>query len=173
MEEKEEKVSKKVRALKIVRNVLISVVVLVVLIGGAGVAYIWYVGQNSDTQAVESAVDPVNPAPKITPKKPDPKAKVGASVQMLTSPIKPGSEASITIRTLPTAKCKIKVEYNKIAAKDPGLKDQTADEFGIATWDWTVGPNTPVGKWPVKVTCSHNKQSGMVQGDLEVKRVIE
>lgn len=165
-----EKVNK-ARILKRIRNVLLGIVVLTVLLVGGGVAYTWYMGQQpvENTAAVAQPVASPAPPPVITPTRPAPDAKVGASVQMITSPIAPGSNASITIKTNPEAVCTIKVVYDKIESKDSGLSPKTANEFGMAEWTWTVEPSVPAGKWPVKVTCANEKHSAMVQGDLVVR----
>jgi hypothetical protein len=61
------------------------------------------------------------------------------------------------------------VEYNDVPSADSGLKPKTADDFGIVSWAWTVEATTPVGEWPVDVTCVFNDQSAMVRGKLVVK----
>jgi len=104
----------------------------------------------------------------LQPIQSDPYANVGVSVQALTSPIKHGSEASITVKTNQRALCKIRVEYNKVASTDENLVDKNADEFGLVRWDWYVEDSVPIGKWPVEVTCYKNEKSGYVKGDLNV-----
>jgi len=111
---------------------------------------------------------PTSPTPVIKRAKPDPNNPSSASIQMFTSSVAPGSNASITVRTNPEAKCTIKVEYNKVPSTDSGLVPKVADEYGIVSWAWTVEEEVPLGKWPVKVTCVHNKRSAVVQGDLMV-----
>ncbi len=145
----------------------VSVFVLLALFVGGAVAYVWYSGQNTPDS---TATAPVADTPKavFTPSKPSPNAKASASVQMLTSPIAPGENASISIKTVPTAKCTIKVEYDKILSTDSGLVEKKADEFGIVDWTWTVGETVPHGTWPVTVTCVYNDQSAVVQGNLQV-----
>jgi hypothetical protein len=157
----------KPKIIRTVRNIAISFVVILVIAVGTGAAYTWYMG----TQKVASTVvaEPVvTTSPVIKPTKPAENASVGVSVQSLLTPITPGSNTSITIRTTPSATCIISVVYNDVPSTDSGLKAQQADDFGMATWTWTVGPSVPLGKWPVKVTCTYNKKSGVVQGDLVV-----
>ncbi len=76
--------------------------------------------------------------------------------------------ASIIIRTNAGSKCVIAVVYDKTASSDSGLGSKTADEYGIASWTWTVESSVPIGKWPVKVTCVYNGRSAVVQGNLQV-----
>jgi hypothetical protein len=155
--------------LKAVRNIVVSIVVLAVLFIGGGLGYTWYMGQqpSNTTSAIAAPVES-QPVPAIKPAKPAANAKESASVQMLTSPIAPGANASITVKTNPASKCTIIVEYNKVASKDSGLVARAADEFGTVSWTWTVDKTAPLGKWPVKVTCTYNKKSAFVQVDLKV-----
>lgn len=132
--------------------------------------YTWFMGQKGVESAAVATPVEAKPAPVIKPTKPAANARVGAAVHMLTSPVPPGSNASITVKTLATAKCTIVVEYNKVASKDSDLVAKTADEYGMVSWTWTVGESVPLGKWPVKVTCAYNKSSAMVQGDLVVAK---
>lgn len=156
----------KPKILKTIRNIVISFVVILVLAFGAGAGYTWYMGKQNVASTV--VAEPVEAVTVIKPTKPADNAPVGVSVQSLISPIAPGLNTSITIRTTPSATCDISVVYKDVQSTDSGLKAQQADDFGMATWTWTVGPSVPLGKWPVKVTCSYNKKSGVVQGDLVV-----
>lgn len=160
----------KAKIVKTVRNIAISTVVLLVLVVGGGVAYTWYVGQDeaANTAAIPAPVAPT-PAPVVKPTKPAADAKQSAAVQMLTSPVAPGENASIMVKTNATSECTITVEYNKIPSTDSGLKPKTADEFGIVSWTWTVEETVPIGKWPVDVVCAYNDQTAMVRGTLVVE----
>ena len=155
--------------LRTIRNILISAFVLLVLFGGAGVAYILYYGDDPvPEKKVEAATDTNPTLPR--PRKPSPNAIVGVSIQALMSPVKPGENSSVSIKTLPEASCVITVTYNGVVSKDSGLATKVADAYGAASWSWTVDKTTPVGKWPVKVLCSRNTSSGMVLGDLVVQK---
>jgi hypothetical protein len=160
------------RIIRFVRNIAISVAVLLVIFIGGGAAYTWYMGRTTvvDTSVADS-ID-TTPTPVIKHVQPAANANESASVQMLTSPVAPGSNASVTVKTNPSSECTIAVEYNKVASKDSGLRLKTADEFGIVSWTWTVEVSVPLGTWPVKVTCINtaNKKSAFVQGDLVVAR---
>jgi hypothetical protein len=128
-----------------------------------------YNGQHysSNSNAIAAPVQPTPPA-TIKAIKPATNAVVGASVQEITIPVAPGANASISIKTVPTASCNISVIYDKTASKDSGLSVKRADDFGIITWTWTVDKSAPIGTWPVKVTCTYNKKSAVVQADLLV-----
>lgn len=147
---------------------LIIALLLVIVAGGLGVLYVWYIGQDDSDVAVKAPVAASTPDLFAEPSAPAPDARVGVSIQTITSPISPGSNASVTIHTLPTADCSITVNYNSVASKDSGLVPRQADKYGAASWAWTVGADVPPGKWPVTVTCSYNKKSAVVVGDLVV-----
>lgn len=161
---------KKQRMPKPLRHALTSATVLLVIIVLGGIAYTYIVGQ-SDTQTVAATAPPEAPAePVIKPSQPSPNAKESAAVEALTSPVAPGENASVTIKTNPTSNCTISVMYNNVASTDSGLVAKAADSYGTVTWTWTVGTNVPVGTWPVKVTCAYHTQTAVVQGDLLVQK---
>lgn len=156
------------------RNIAIGTVVVLVLLVGAGVGYTWYVG----TQPVaEAATEEVAPAPKraarVSPSKPAPDAVVSVSSQLLTSPVVPGENASLSIKTNAGATCEITITYGEIGdedkqSADSGLKPKVADEYGMATWTWTVEADRPLGEWPVEVTCANEKNDAYLRVNLEV-----
>lgn len=167
---------------KSVRNTVVSVVALLVILVGVGIAYTWYVGQQSG-QSASVAPLPAKKysAPFSAPPKPSAKTPASAAVRMATSPVAPGDNASITIKTNPVAKCEITVEYDPkdrtlvanqppITVADSGLQPKTADEYGIVSWAWTFDETAPQGNWTAQATCGHHDQSAVVQGDIEVKR---
>ncbi|MDN5275383.1 MAG: exported protein of unknown function [Candidatus Saccharibacteria bacterium] len=161
------------KSLKLVRDIAIGSVVLVILAIALGVLYIWYTGQQgaqvADAATASEEVSPAYAAPNVQPKKPSADAQIGASVQMLTSPVAPGKNASITVRTLPEATCTIEVSYNDVISKDSGLSKKVADVYGLVSWSWTVDNTAAIGEWPVKVTCSLGEtRSAVVVGKLTV-----
>ncbi|MEO6109586.1 MAG: hypothetical protein ABIP50_01065 [Candidatus Saccharimonadales bacterium] len=156
--------------LRKIRNIAISVGILLVLFIGAGVAYTFYMSQTETPKIVTTPV--VDKKNTITHVKIAANAPASASVQSITTPIMPGDNASISIKSNPGSSCAIKVEYNKIPSTDSGLKDKVSDEFGITTWSWTIEPTAPEGKWPVSVTCTYNTKTAVVVGDLVVSKTI-
>lgn len=153
---------------KSARRTLNTLLVLSVLALGAGIAYTWYMGKQKPALAAEQPTA-INKPGIIKPHKVASDAKIGAAIQMFTADVKAGENASMTVRTNPEAECAIVVKYNNVPAKDSGLVTKVADEFGVASWAWTVAPGTPPGKWPVQVTCKNKKYSAVVIGDLIVK----
>lgn len=169
------KIDKK-RILKFLRNILIGAVVLIVLIVGLSVLYVWYTGQQDNSKAIAESVEPVAPVIKQEAKKVEitENTKASAAVQSLTSPIKPGMNAMISVKTNQDAKCKITAVYNKIPSTDSGLVEKQADEYGLVSWTWTVESSAPIGKWPVTVTCNIDEnRSAVVVGDLIVVNNLE
>ncbi len=163
--------TRKQKVFRSIRNAAISIAVLLVLFIGAGVAYTWYEGRKP---AVNTVVAPTTTTPStIKHIAPAENVQESASVQSLTSPVMPGDNASITIKTNPGSWCTIKVEYNKVASKDSGLIGKTADDYGTVTWAWTVESTVPLGSWPVTVTCLRNKLSAVVIGSLVVSKTAQ
>lgn len=161
----------KVRIPRPVRNVLISSGVLLILFVVAGVVYVFVVGRSSalDTKAVALPVA----APtrqEIKPTAPATNAVESAAVELITSPVALGSNASISVKTNAKSSCAISVVYNNVASTDSGLGTKVADEYGTISWTWTVSKTAPVGTWPVKVTCVYNSRSAVVQADLQVTK---
>jgi hypothetical protein len=156
--------------LRALRNIIISAFVLVVLFGAAGAAYVLLMGGKESDAKTEQPVAPP-PAPAFpTPRKPNPKDPESAGLEVLTSPVKPGENSSITVQTQPTSNCTISVAYNNVPTKDSGLVPKTADAYGNVTWSWTVDPAAPEGTWPVKVTCVFSGKSAVVIGNLQVSK---
>lgn len=167
--------SRRRKILKHVRNVTISIVALTVLTVGAGVGYTWYMGQQPAVEAavIEDETGTLRPAVS-KPRTVASDAKVSVSTQMITSPVEPGENASITARTNPEARCTIAVTYGEIGEKenksdDSGLVDKVADEYGVVSWTWSVEATRPTGKWPVEVTCENDKHSAYLRAELVVK----
>ena len=156
-------------------KVTAAAVTLLVVAVGAGVGYTWYVGEygKENPKAFQETTRATGGLQNTSrPKIPD-TATLGASVQSITSPVVPGSNSSIMIKTNPEANCTISVIYDKTPSTDSGLAPKKADEYGLVEWTWTVPANAPLGNWPVKVTCANKKNSAVVENDLRVVKTIE
>lgn len=152
-----------------------SIVLLLVVTAVAGIGYTWYMSEygNEENQAIQQPAEAsggmqVSKRPKISDT-----ATLGVSVQSITSPVTPGSNASFTVKTNPEAMCSVEVVYNDVPVKDSGLVAKKADEYGIVEWTWTVAGNAPVGNWPVKATCANKKNSAVVENDLRIVKTLE
>jgi len=157
---------------KAARNALVSAFLLVILFAGGGLAYTYYSGKNSaDTTA--SAADAAASATAaanqpVQASKTSSKTSEGVAINLLSSPVARGTAASMSVQTLPYSQCTIVVTYNKVPAHASGLTTKTADDFGTASWDWMVSPSAPIGKGMAKVTCTRDKKTAMVEGDIQV-----
>lgn len=160
--------SGRVDAKRRVKTVIISTFVILAVIVVAGVAYTWYNGQQPPAEA-KTDVSTEPQAKQIIPKTPDKNIQESAAVQTVTSPIAPGDNAMISIKTNPTSTCKISVIYNNVAAVDSGLTPRKADNFGTVNWAWTVPKGTPLGSWPISVTCEYYGKTAVVTQDLRVQ----
>ena len=157
-----------------VRNTVVSIVIILAVLVGGMVAYTYFLGPENEGNAAKQAEQAAVPVQtEVTPTKPSANTPASASVTALSSPVVPGDNASLTIKTVPTAKCTVAVTYGTVAAKDSGLAPKNADEFGTVSWVWTVDKAAPIGTWPVKVTCAYGAKSAMVQGDLVVSKTTE
>ncbi len=68
----------------------------------------------------------------------------------ITSTVRAGNVASLTVKVSPKARCTIKVTYGKVVAKGWGLRPKTGK---VLTWRWRVGRLTDPGRWPIVVKC--------------------
>lgn len=80
--------------------------------------------------------------------------KLDLTVVSVTSPVKAGSYASVTIRTTPGAYCTITVYYPSGPSTASGLEPKTAGQNGIVTWTWKVGTRTTPGRHRIVITAS-------------------
>lgn len=162
----------KARTKKTLRKVSISALVMLSVFILAGVLYTWTMGKIRPFESTLEQPAPVkNSAPAIIePTKPAENTPVGVALQSVTTPIAPGSNVTLIVKTKADATCKINVVYGDITSKDSGLMDRKADEFGTVSWTWTVEATVPVGKWPATVTCSRGDKSGVYVADLVVKK---
>ena len=154
------------------RNMLVSAFVLLVLLLSGGVVYIFMTGNDAAPATIITAPAATTQPAAIQPRQPAPNTPESASVQMMSPPVRPGGEASLSVKTLPGSACTIAVTYTdqKVPSRAAGLLPATADDFGTVSWNWTVDAAAPDGSWPVTVTCARNKKSAVVQTNLVVTR---
>ena len=144
-----------------------SILALLIVAITGGMIYTWYNGQNQLASAAQAAPE-YTPRAVIKPSKIPSDAKVGVAQQTVTGELKAGDNAALSVRTNPEADCSIVVKYNNVVAVDSGLITKQADEFGVASWSWTVAAGTPAGTWPAEVTCKNKKHSAMLRVDIKV-----
>lgn len=161
----------KLRVPRSVKRAILSFFVLLFIATVAAVGYVWFTGMQEPVLKDPLAVEKVNKeAQAMKPVKVADNARVGAAVSFISIPVMPGNNAMVTVRTLPDAKCTIGVVYNGVAGTDSGLRVRTANDYGVASWTWTVPVTAPIGSWPVTITCAKNKQSAVVVTDLVVSK---
>jgi hypothetical protein len=106
-----------------------------------------------------------------TSKVEDSKKSIQATITKLTSPVKPGEEANISIKTEPGALCRIEVKLKSGISKAAALKTQRADDKGVATWTWKIAANAAAGDWPVTIECSlKGAGKGTALGTLKIAK---
>lgn len=152
----------------VLKKIAITILVLVMLAGIAGVIYTYLNGRKEPPLLQNDAI--TKEVPKITHTLPAENAKEGVALVMLTSPVKAGENATMSVRTNARSKCLIEVKYGAVASKDSGLTPKYADDFGSASWTWTVEPTVPAGKHDATVTCVYNGRSGVYAAHFEVQR---
>lgn len=159
------------RAVRALRNAALGTVGVLAILVGAGAAYTYFMGgsgsMQSATPVAVTAPDPT--AGMVKPRKPSPKVPESASVQFISSPVKRGGAASLSVQTLPASSCTVIVDHEHIAVPMAGLKKKTADDFGTVSWDWTIPKSMPSGTSTATVMCSYKERSAMVQGDIVVQ----
>jgi micrococcal nuclease len=77
-------------------------------------------------------------------------AAAGVRLVRVTSPISPGSFASLTVSVNRTATCSITVYYKSGPSHAAGLYPQRGKRI---SWTWKVGTRTTPGRWPITVAC--------------------
>lgn len=162
-----------VDVLKKIGKVVLYVLALLFIFVMIAIGYVWWNGQQTrepieteNTGKVESS------AVVRRPLKPAANAKPSVAIVYLTTPSLRGTNASINVKTIPTAECTIAVTYGKTASTDSGLVRKTADDRGSVMWTWTIDPGAELGTWPVDIYCYYNKLSAYGRGELEVVREL-
>lgn len=110
---------------------------------------------------------PATPAPTPTPQPPVRIVSVPPEVSIsLTSPVKPGSSATLAVTTAAGAICEAEVYYKPGERVDKKIEPIQADGDGDASWTLKVGSGP--GSWPVVVTVSQDGASASAQTTLIV-----
>jgi hypothetical protein len=82
----------------------------------------------------------------------------------VTSPVRPGAYASLTVRVSPPARCSIVVNYASGRSTAAGLHPKNGSRI---SWRWKVGTRTTPGRWPITVACG---TSGTLRTSFVVKK---
>ncbi|HKF17451.1 MAG TPA: hypothetical protein VKF14_09725 [Candidatus Dormibacteraeota bacterium] len=93
------------------------------------------------------------PEPTPTPRPPATATPVGSRITIILMPppfnARRGQSVAFSIRTTAHTACSIAIGY----AGAPALPPAMPDAAGNASWTWLVGPQAPLGRWPIRVTC--------------------
>lgn len=154
---------------RIGHKIIFSTLTLLVLIFIFGFIYVYYSDQSPSQVVAHKTTQSYAPLPP--PIKPGANAPEGVVVESLDTPVTPGSNTSMIINTNAGSLCSILVTYNGVVSKDSGLVNKQADSYGNVTWSWTVPSSTPVGDWPIKVTCTYHGRSGVDISNLQVNPI--
>jgi hypothetical protein len=87
----------------------------------------------------------------------------------VTSPVSPGSRATLRAQTSPGASCNITVYYKSGSSTSQDLNPKNADSSGNVSWTWQVGSRTSSGNWRIVVTCRDNGSSLTRETRFEVR----
>ncbi|MBR7083240.1 MAG: pilus assembly protein, partial [Clostridia bacterium] len=69
----------------------------------------------------------------------------------LTSPVKAGENATITIQGKPNTKYYITVIYKSGPSDAEELNEKISDSNGVVSWTWKVGARTSAGTWKIVI----------------------
>jgi hypothetical protein len=152
---------------KKLQNILISGVLLLAAFLVAGTLYVYFTDRTIKAAPEQLAVAPSYASlPPPTP--PGLNAQEGVAVETLTSPVARGTEASINAETNAGSTCSIEVSYNGVRNTSTDLAPKVANSYGNVNWNWTIGGTAPVGNWPIKVMCTYNGRTGLVDDTIQI-----
>jgi hypothetical protein len=75
-----------------------------------------------------------------------------ARLVRVTSPVSPGSYATLVALVVPSRRCRITVYYKSGPSVAQGLYPKRPRNRRVS-WTWMVGTNTTAGRWPIQVSC--------------------
>ena len=70
----------------------------------------------------------------------------------LTSPVRAGAFATLTVKVSRQSTCSITVNYKSGRSHASGLYPKSSSA-GRVSWRWKVGTRTTPGRWPIVVSC--------------------
>ena len=151
---------------KTTHKIVLSALCLLVAMFIAGFLYVYFADQTVTAPNLNKTTQRYMPL--APPPKPGANAQESISVESLDTPVAQGSNTSLIINTNAGSICTIVVTYNGVVSTDSGLSPKHADSYGNVTWSWTVPVTTPVGNWPIKVTCLYRGRAAVDVSELQV-----
>lgn len=70
----------------------------------------------------------------------------------ITTPVKRGAKAALSIKALPSTEYSIKVYYSSSVSSAKGLENKSTDSNGNLTWEWKVGGSTAPGNHKIVIS---------------------
>ena len=95
-----------------------------------------------------------------------PAATAKVSLTRVTSPVRPGAYATLTVEVSRAATCEITVHYKSGSSRAAGLYAKRSAS-GRVSWTWKVGTRTTPGRWPITVSCG---SAGSLRTSFTVQR---
>ncbi len=126
------------------------------------------VPERSPTSQEQPSAPATDSVPKQTPNTQQ-ADELELQIVSVTSPVSPGSNATLVAQTTPGAQCNITVHYKSGASKASGLYSKTADNSGKVSWTWKVGTRTTPGSWQIVVKVSNDGQTVSQSTDFIVR----
>jgi hypothetical protein len=90
----------------------------------------------------------------------------------LTSPVRAGQDARITVQTAPDVECMLLLSYKTRSGDVDFSLPKRADRKGIVAWVWRVSPAAARGSWPLIVHCTDSFKGNVQQRRLETSFVV-
>lgn len=154
-----------------VRTIILSAFGLLVLLLAAGVVYVKYTDSRSSPMPTATAQIPSQNSGVVKPLPTAKNAPEGVSLDVITSPVARGTQATVEINTDSGSTCTMGIMFKQnIVSPITGVAPQATNAYGSVAWTWTLSNQTPLGTWPVKVTCVYRGRSGVVEGNLTVTK---
>jgi len=113
-----------------------------------------------------AAATPVLPTALATPR------QLPLMLVALTSPVRRGHDARLTVRTAPDTQCLLLVQYRVGGTPANVAIPKRADGKGLVSWTWRVDPKTTPGSWPIIVHCSDKFKGNMEERRLELSLAV-
>lgn len=80
-------------------------------------------------------------------------AEAKVTLVRVTSPVRAGAYATLTVKVSRPARCSITVYYKSGPSEAQGLYPKRTNAQRRASWTWKVGTRTTPGRWPIVVSC--------------------
>lgn len=162
------------RVVRRIRRALLIIMLITLLIVILALIYVWLFPPKPDP-----ALAPIPKGPQVpsdfSPTKFGEDVPIGSAIQSITTPISPGDNASIILRTTERSICSIAVvhidDYGRKLRQleDSGLVDKKADDYGVVSWTWTMPLDAALAEWKANMYCKRDSMSTESIGRIVVE----